>query len=147
MIPLLLTAGIMGYVGIPLKPSTILIFSIAFGISIDDTIHYLARYRQELRSNGWRIAEAATKAIQETGISMFYTSVILFFGFSVFLMSSFGGTMAVGLLVAITLLFAMVTNLLVLPSLLMSLDKKIRARDFSDSIIEIYEDEDDDVED
>jgi len=136
IIPLLLTAGLMGYLGIPLKPSTILTFSIAFGISIDDTIHFLARYRQELKSNGWRIGEAVKVAIQETGISMFYTSIILFFGFSVFLMSTFGGTTALGFLVAITLIFAMITNLLILPSFLMSLDKRIRARDFSESIIE-----------
>jgi predicted RND superfamily exporter protein len=142
LIPLLLTAGIMGFVGIPLKPSTILIFSIAFGISIDDTIHFLARYRQDLKSNGWRIAEAAKTAIAETGPSMFYTSVVLFFGFSVFLLSSFGGTMAVGLLVGITLMFAMLTNLLVLPTFLMSLDKFIRARDFKESIIEIYDEQD-----
>lgn len=141
-IPLLITAGLMGYFGIPLKPSTILIFSIAFGISIDDTIHYLARYRQELKTNGWRIGEAAKTAIAETGPSMIYTSIVLFFGFSVFLFSSFGGTMAVGLLVSITLLFAMLTNLIILPSLLMSLDKRIRARDFPESIIEIYEEPD-----
>lgn len=123
MIPLILTAGLMGYFGIPLKPSTVLVFSIAFGISIDDTLHFLARYRQELQNNGWRIAEAAKRAIEETGISMFYTSVILFFGFSVFLTSSFGGTVAVGLLVSITLFFAMITNLILLPSFIMTLDK------------------------
>jgi predicted RND superfamily exporter protein len=149
MIPLILTAGIMGYFGIPIKPSTILIFSIAFGISIDDTIHFLARYRQELKSNGWRIGEAVKTSIKETGASMFYTSVVLFFGFSVFLLSSFGGTMAVGLLVAVTLIFAMLTNLLLLPAFLMSLDKFIRARDFTESIIEIYDEQDaeDDEED
>jgi len=136
MIPLILTAGIMGYFGIPLKPSTVLVFSIAFGISIDDTLHYLARYRQELKSNGWNIANAATQAIQETGISMFYTSVVLFFGFGVFLTSSFGGTQAVGLLVSITLFFAMLTNLILLPTMLMSLDKRIRARDIRDSLLE-----------
>ena len=126
----------MGYFGIPLKPSTVLVFSIAFGISIDDTLHYLARYRQELKINGWRIAEAATFSIRETGISMFYTSVILFFGFGVFLTSSFGGTQAVGLLVSITLFFAMLTNLIILPSFIMSLDKYIRARDLNDALLE-----------
>lgn len=140
MIPLILTAGLMGYFGIPLKPSTVLVFSIAFGISIDDTLHYLARYRQELKTNGWRIAEAARHSIQETGISMFYTSVILFFGFGVFLISSFGGTQAVGLLVSITLFFAMLTNLILLPSMIMTLDRYIRARDLNDALLE-----DDDV--
>jgi predicted RND superfamily exporter protein len=136
IIPLVLTAGIMGYLGIPLKPSTVLVFSIAFGISIDDTLHYLARYRQELKTNGWRIAEAAKHSILETGVSMFYTSVILFFGFGVFLTSSFGGTQAVGLLVSITLFFAMLTNLIILPSLIMTLDKYIRARDINDALLE-----------
>ncbi len=139
IIPLLLTAGLMGFVGIPLKPSTILIFSIALGISVDDTIHYLARYRQEVRSNGWRIADAVTNAINETAPSMFYTSIVLFFGFSVFMLSSFGGTMAVGFLIAITLLFALITNLILLPSLLMTLDRLIRARDFSENGIEIFD--------
>ncbi len=142
MIPLILTAGLMGYFGIPLKPSTVLVFSIAFGISIDDTLHFLARYRQELKNNGWRIAEAVKKAIEETGISMFYTSVILFFGFSVFLSSSFGGTKALGMLVSITLFFAMITNLILLPSFIMTLDKFIRARDFKSNLIEIYEEAD-----
>ena len=143
MIPLIITAGLMGYFNIPLKPSTILVFSIAFGISIDDTLHFLARYRQELKINGWQIAPAATKAIQETGVSMFYTSVVLFFGFGVFLTSSFDGTMAVGLLVSITLFFAMLTNLLILPSFIMTLDKFIQARDFDESLLEIYEDAED----
>lgn len=144
VIPLILTAGLMGYLDIPLKPSTILVFSIAFGISIDDTIHFLARYRQELRSNGWRIGEAVKTAIQETGVSMFYTSIILFFGFSVFIMSSFGGTQALGLLVALTLIFAMLTNLIILPTFLMSLDKRIRAKDFNSGFIDIYAEEDED---
>jgi predicted RND superfamily exporter protein len=142
MIPLIITAGLMGFFGIPLKPSTILVFSIAFGISIDDTLHFLARYRQELKTNGWRMREAAARAIEETGVSMFYTSVILFFGFSVFLTSSFEGTMAVGLLISITLFFAMLTNLVILPAFLMTLDKFIRARDFKDALLEIYEDKD-----
>ena len=97
LVPLIMTAGIMGYFNIPLKPSTLLVFSIAFGISVDDTLHYLARYRQELKNSGGRIAEAALTAIRETGVSMFYTSVVLFTGFAVFLASDFGGTQALGL--------------------------------------------------
>ena len=123
LLPLLMTAGIMGWFGIPVKPSTVLIFSIAFGISVDDTLHYLARYRQELVSNGHNIAKAAISAIRETGPSMFYTSIVLFAGFFIFLASSFGGTQALGLLVSITLVFAMFSNLILLPSLLMSLNK------------------------
>ena len=87
LLPLIITAGVMGFSSIPLKPSTILVFSIAFGISVDDTIHFLAKYRQELIANGWKIKEAVFEALRETGISMFYTSVVLFFGFSVFLIS------------------------------------------------------------
>ncbi len=125
LLPLVITAGLMGYLGIPIKPSTILIFSIAFGISVDDTIHFLAKYRQELTANRWQIKKSVYNALRETGVSMFYTSVVLFFGFSVFIISSFGGTQAMGGLVSATLLFAMLSNLILLPSLLLSLERSI----------------------
>ncbi len=125
LLPLLVTAGLMGYLGVPIKPSTILVFSIAFGISVDDTIHFLAKYRQELQANHWKIRKSVYAALRETGISMFYTSIVLFFGFSVFTISNFGGTVALGGLVSITLLFAMLANLLLLPSLLLSLERNI----------------------
>ncbi|MBT8394421.1 MAG: MMPL family transporter [Bacteroidia bacterium] len=125
LLPLLVTAGLMGYLGVPIKPSTILVFSIAFGISVDDTIHFLAKYRQELQANHWRIRKSVFAALRETGVSMFYTSIVLFFGFSVFIISNFGGTVALGGLVSITLLFAMLANLLLLPSLLLSLERNI----------------------
>jgi predicted RND superfamily exporter protein len=125
LIPLLITAGLMGYLGVPIKPSTILVFSIAFGISVDDTIHFLAKYRQELQANKWKIKPSVYGALRETGVSMFYTSIVLFFGFSVFTISSFGGTVALGALVSATLLFAMLSNLLLLPSLLLSLERII----------------------
>lgn len=125
LLPLIITAGVMGFSGIPLKPSTILVFSIAFGISVDDTIHFLAKYRQELIENGWRIKTAVYAALRETGISMFYTSIVLFFGFSVFMSSEFGGTVALGGLVSVTLLMAMLANLILLPSLLISLEQAI----------------------
>lgn len=125
MLPLLITAGLMGFFNIPIKPSTILVFSIAFGISVDDTIHFLAKYRQELLANNWRIKPAVYSALRETGVSMFYTSIVLFFGFLVFTISSFGGTIALGGLVSVTLLLAMVSNLVLLPSLLISFEKKI----------------------
>lgn len=143
MFPLLITAGLMGYLGIPLKPSTILVFSIAFGISVDDTIHFLAKYRQELKANNWRIKISVYKALHETGVSMFYTSIVLFFGFLVFTVSSFGGTIALGGLVSITLLFAMVSNLLLLPSLLLSLEKIIANKeDFKEPTLSILDTED-----
>lgn len=125
ILPLLITAGLMGYLGVPIKPSTILVFSIAFGISVDDTIHFLAKYRQELQANNWKIKKSVYGALRDTGVSMFYTSIVLFFGFSVFTLSSFGGTVALGALVSATLLFAMLSNLLLLPSLLLSLEKSI----------------------
>lgn len=125
ILPLLITAGLMGYLGVPIKPSTILVFSIAFGISVDDTIHFLAKYRQELLVNHWKIKKSVYAALRETGVSMFYTSIVLFFGFSVFTLSNFGGTVALGALVSATLLFALLANLLLLPTLLLSLEKII----------------------
>ncbi len=125
LLPLIITAGLMGFLGVPIKPSTILVFSIAFGISVDDTIHFLAKYRQELIANKWQIKKSVYNALRETGVSMFYTSIVLFFGFSVFIISSFGGTKALGGLVSATLLFAMLANLVLLPSLLLSLERSI----------------------
>jgi predicted RND superfamily exporter protein len=125
LLPLIITAGVMGFSGIPLKPSTILVFSIAFGISVDDTIHFLAKYRQELIASKWKIKTAVYNALRETAVSMFYTSIVLFFGFTVFMSSNFGGTVALGGLVSVTLLFAMLANLILLPSLLISLEDSV----------------------
>ena len=144
LLPLLVTAGMMGFLGIPIKPSTILVFSIAFGISVDDTIHFLAKYRQELKANNWKIKRSVYAALRETGVSMFYTSIVLFFGFSVFMISSFGGTVALGGLVSATLLFAMLANLLLLPSLLLSLEKRIANKEtLKEPAIEIIAEDDD----
>jgi len=143
LIPLVLTGALMGYFGISIKPSTILVFSIAFGISIDDTIHFLAKYRQELKANNWNIRPAVISALKETGVSMFYTSIVLFFGFSIFIASDFGGTVALGLLVSVTLLFAMMANLLLLPSLLLSLERIITTRAFREPLIDILDEEED----
>ncbi|MDX1829457.1 MAG: MMPL family transporter [Lutibacter sp.] len=146
--PLLITAGLMGYLGIPIKPSTILVFSIAFGISVDDTIHFLAKYRQELKVHKWKITPSVLAALKETGVSMFYTSIVLFFGFLVFTASSFGGTIALGGLVSVTLLIAMVSNLILLPSLLLSLEKSIANKeDFKEPILDILppDDENNDI--
>ncbi len=125
LLPLMITAGLMGYFGIPLKPSTILVFSIAFGLSVDDTIHFLAQYRQELTRNNWKIKKSVFATLKEAGISMFYTSVVLFAGFSVFMLSDFGGTIALGGLVAITLAFGMLSNLMLLPCLVLTLNKSL----------------------
>ena len=143
LIPLFLTGAIMGYFGIALKPSTILVFSIAFGISVDDTIHFLAKYRQELLVNNWNIRKSVFSALQETGVSMFYTSVVLFFGFFIFVASDFGGTIALGLLVSITLMIAMLSNLLLLPALLLSLEKVINYEAFQEPLLEAFDEEED----
>ena len=143
LIPLLLTAGLMGYFHIPIKPSTILIFSIAFGISVDDTIHFLAKYRQELKIFNWDIGKSVHEAIKETGVSMFYTSIVLLFGFSIFIASDFGGTVALGILVSITLFFAMLTNLLLLPSILLSLEKHLTTKAFKEPLLSIFDEEED----
>ena len=128
LIPLLLTGAIMGFFGIALKPSTILVFSIAFGISVDDTIHFLAKYRQELILNKGLIKKSVFAALKETGVSMLYTSVVLFFGFFIFIASDFGGTVALGLLVSITLLIAMLSNLLLLPALLLTYEEALSVK-------------------
>ncbi|APS37853.1 hypothetical protein SAMN04488033_13723 [Salegentibacter agarivorans] len=147
LLPLLVTAGMMGFLGVPIKPSTILVFSIAFGISVDDTIHFLAKYRQELKANNWRIKRSVYAALRETGVSMFYTSIVLFFGFSVFMISSFGGTVALGGLVSATLLFAMLANLLLLPSLLLSLEKNIANKEvMKEPAMKIIETDEDEAE-
>lgn len=150
MIPLLITAGIMGYFGIHLKPSTALIFSIAFGISVDDSIHFLAKYRQELFANKFDVSKAISKSIRETGSSMIYTSIILFFGFIIFVLSEFGGTIALGKLTSITLLIAMLTNVIVLPALILQFDsgkRDLSKHPLIDSVPEMAEgiDDDDDI--
>nr|WP_040496765.1 MMPL family transporter [Fulvivirga imtechensis] len=139
IIPLVITAGIMGFAGIPLKPSTALIFSIVFGISVDDSIHFLAKYRQELFANKFFVPVAVSKTLRETGASMMYTSIILFAGFVIFAGSGFGGTVALGILTSVTLLIAMFTNLILLPSLLMSIDDGKRRKD-AHPLIEQYDD-------
>ncbi len=148
LIPLAITAGIMGYLGIRFKPSTILIFSIAFGISSDGTIYFLTKYRQELKLRFKNVGEAISATIFDTGLSMIYTAVILFFGFSIFAASSFGGTKALGILISITLLVAMVTNLILLPSILISIDQWVKRKDITDAgIIDIdNEDMDDNLQ-
>jgi len=143
IIPLIVTAGIMGFFGIPLKASTLLIFSIAFGISIDDTIHFLSKYRQELKNKQWDLKSCVLIAIRESGLGMFYTSIVLFCGFSVFAFSQFGGTQALGILISITLLVAMVNNLILLPALLLSMDKLITTKSFKEPYFEAYNEDSD----
>ena len=124
VLPLCITSGLMGYFGIPLKPSTILVFSIAFGISVDNAIQFMAKYRHDLIQNNGKIKKSVFSALRETGISTFYTSIVLIFGFAIFTLSSFSGTIALGGLISCTLLFAMFANLLVLPALVLTFEKK-----------------------
>ena len=124
LIPLVMTAGLMGFFDIHLKYSTILIFSIAFGISSDGTIYFLTRYKDELLNKNRSVREAISETILNTGVSMFYTAIILFTGFFIFTASSFKGTQSLGILVSITLLMAMICNLILLPAFLMTLNKK-----------------------
>ena len=142
-IPLLFTASIMGYFGIPIKPSTILVFSIAFGISVDDTIHFLAKFRQELKHNSHDFRRCILVALRETGISMIYTSIVLFFGFLVFAFSEFGGTKALGVLVSLTLLVAMFANLLILPALLLFMERRMTNKALAEPLFELFDEESD----
>jgi uncharacterized protein len=123
LLALMITAGLMGYFDIPLKASTALIFSITFGISVDNSIRFLAKYRQEILSNNFFIPVAVSESILETGKSIMYTSIVLFAGFIIFTFSDFGGTIALGLLTSVTLVISMFTNLILLPALIMSFDK------------------------
>ncbi|TVQ13285.1 MAG: RND family transporter [Bacteroidetes bacterium] len=130
LFPQLLTAALMGFAGVPIKPSTILVFSIALGISVDNSIHFLAKFKQELAFNNFNIKHAVITALRESGISMLYTFTVLFFGFSIFTASSFGGTQALGYLIAFTLLIALISNLFLMPSVLLSLHKRIIIKNF-----------------
>ena len=147
LLPLLMTAGLMGFLGIPLKPSTILVFGIAFGMSVDDTLRFLAQYRLELSRNDWKIKKSVFATFDDAGISMFYTSIILFFGFSVFMLSSFGGTVALGGLVALTLFFGMLSNLVLLPSLVLTLNKTLaNEQEFIEPRFDILEHTDEELD-
>ena len=128
VIPLIITAGLMGFFNIPLKPSTILIFTIAFGLASDQTIYFLTRYQQELLSTDFSTSKVISDTIIETGISMTHIALVLFFGFGIFTASTFGGTMILGLLLSITLIIALVSNLTLLPALLVLLDKRKRRK-------------------
>ena len=134
LIPLVITAGIMGFLDIRFKPSTILIFSIAFGIASDGTIYFLTRYRQELKNNKKvTVPEAISICVKDLGVSMVYTAIILFSGFSIFIWSSFGGTVALGVLISLTLLVSMCTNLILLPAILISLSNVISRKEIEES--------------
>lgn len=129
LLALMITAGIMGYFDIPLKASTALIFSITFGISVDNSIRFLAKYRQEILSNNFLIPLAVSDSILETGKSIIYTSIVLFAGFIIFAFSDFGGTIALGVLTSTTLVISMFTNLILLPALILTFDRPKKRKD------------------
>ena len=128
IVPLIITAGIMGFFDISLKPSTILIFTIAFGLASDQTIYFLTRYQQELKTTDFSTSKVISDTIRETGVSMTHIALVLFFGFGIFTASTFGGTMILGLLLAITLIIALISNLTLLPALLVLLDNRKRKK-------------------
>ncbi len=142
VVPMIVTAGFMGFFGIPIKPSTILVFSIAFGISVDDTIHYLAKYSQELKHSDGNIGLSVKNALGETGMSMIYTSIILVLGFGMFMISEWGGAQSMGILVSTALFVAMFSNIILLPSLLMTLEHHFNKKVFNEQFIQIYNEED-----
>jgi predicted RND superfamily exporter protein len=124
LIPLLVTAGVMGWAGISLKPSTVLVFSVALGIAIDVTIRFLINYKQELPHYNQDVSKTLVQTIRHTGISIIYTSLVLIAGFIIFCFSDFGGTKALGWLTSLTLVTGTLTNLILLPVLILSSSKR-----------------------
>jgi predicted RND superfamily exporter protein len=152
LVAMMITAGLMGFFHIPLKASTALIFSITFGISVDNSIRFLAKYRQELLSTGFFVPRSVSESILETGKSIIYTSVVLFAGFIIFTFSDFGGTIALGIPTSTTLVISMFTNLILLPALILTFDKprkikddKLLIDDFDSSFYGEHEDEEIDL--
>ena len=131
IIPLIITAGVMGWVGVPLKPSTVLVFSVALGIAIDITIRFLVNYKQELTHYNNNVIETVKATIKNTGLSIVYTSLVLTAGFILFCLSGFGGTKALGWLTSLTLLVATITNLVLLPVLLITFNKPTKSDTFN----------------
>ncbi len=152
LVAMMITAGLMGFFHIPLKASTALIFSITFGISVDNSIRFLAKYRQELLATGFFVPRSVSESILETGKSIIYTSIVLFAGFIIFTFSDFGGTIALGILTSTTLVISMFTNLILLPALILTFDKPRKAKeekmlidDFDSSFYGEHEDEEIDL--
>jgi uncharacterized protein len=126
VIPLVITAGVMGWVGVPLKPSTVLVFSVALGIAIDITIRFLVNYKQQLAHYNYNASKTVVQTIHSTGLSIIYTSIVLTAGFVIFCFSGFGGTQALGWLTSLTLITATLANLILLPALIISFYRKVK---------------------
>lgn len=143
IVPLLFTAGLMGFYGISLKSSTILVFNIAYGITVDSAIHFFSRYGIDLKNSNNEIKPAVIAAMKDTNISIIYTSIILLLGFCIFIFSTFGGTIALGFLVSVTIFVGLFTNLLLLPSLLLSIDRAFTVKAYKEPLIMVYDEEED----
>jgi predicted RND superfamily exporter protein len=150
LLTLTLTAGVMGYFGIALKPSTALIYVIALGIDGDNSIHLLAKFRQEMAMTGKSVSEAITNTLSEAGSSMFYTSIVLFIGFSIYGFSEFGGTKALGVLMGASLLITNFSNLVFLPAMLVTFERGGSWKTPKTALVhhydENYHEEDDDID-
>jgi uncharacterized protein len=146
VIPLLITAAVMGFTSIPVKPSTLIVFSVALGISIDNAILFLSKYRRDLKLCNGNIKESTISSLKDTSVSMIYTSVVFVFGFAIFIISDFGGTQALGMLISLTLFIALFFNILVLPSLLLSVDKRISMAELQTPIIDMNEEPENDTD-
>lgn len=143
VIPLLFTAGLMGFYGISLKSSTILVFNIAYGITVDSAIHFFSRYGLDLKTHKNRIRPAVIDSMQDTSISIIYTSIILLLGFCIFIFSTFGGTIALGFLISVTIFVGLFTNLFLLPSLLLSIDRAFTIKAYKEPLIAVFDEEED----
>jgi hypothetical protein len=144
VLPLVITAGLMGFLNIPLKPSTILVFSIAFGITIDATTHFMSTFRRELLHTKKSLREALSHTIMEVGLSMIYTMVALFAGYMIFMFSRFEGTQALGWLTAVTLLSGLVANLFLLPALILTFEKGLNPKEeLKETVIELPDETED----
>jgi predicted RND superfamily exporter protein len=143
IIPLLFTAGLMGFYGISLKSSTILVFNIAYGITVDSAIHFFSRYGLDLKAHGNKIRPAVFDAMKDTSISIIYTSIILLLGFCIFIFSTFGGTIALGFLISVTIFVGLFTNLLLLPTLLLSIDRAFTIKAYKEPLIMVFDEEED----
>lgn len=142
LLPLFITGGLMGFFGVPLKPSTILVFSIAFGITVDATIHFMTTFRRHLLHGNMSMREALSDTIMEVGLSMIYTVVALFAGFMIFIFSGFEGTQSLGWLTAVTLMTGLAANLFLLPALLLTFEKSLNPKEeMKETVLDLPEED------
>lgn len=125
LLPLVVTGAVMAFFGVDIKPSTAVIFTIAFGIAVDDSIHFLARFRVEM-SRGSSLHEALSITLHKTGRAIIITSMILLAGFGSLISSDFVSTAMMGVMVSSTIFSALIADLLLLPALFHWLEPDIR---------------------